>query len=362
MQNVRPLFLLLGALLSPPARAHDADIVHVRVSFGPADGGAISQRLTMTPGTLLLLAPPVDRDGDGHVSSSELTAGAPVIQAGVLNEAPLSVDTTRCEVGVPRLELTEVAVALELRARCPPGLVTQRFRFLSILPRAYQVIVSLPDGGQRFARAEQQVVALTSERAPMSETTAARSLWQWVALGVEHILFGFDHLCFLLGLLLATRGALSVVALVSTFTVAHSLTLAATALQLVALRPPLAAFVEVAIAASLVWVGVENLVSSSRPRRRVALTFGFGLLHGFGFAQVLAGYGLGLGDEVARSLLGFNAGVELGQLAVIAVLTPVLTVVRRRPRLNGWVVRAGSLGVAGAGLFWTVERALAFTG
>jgi hypothetical protein len=113
--------------------------------------------------------------------------------------------------------------------------------------------------------------------------------------------------------------------------------------------------VEAAIAASIVWVAVENLVLREH-RHRALLTFLFGLVHGFGFASVLSGYGLG--DAVVTGLLGFNLGVELGQAAVVAVLLPLVRVLRHWPRVHQPTVRALSLLILTAGGYWLIERAL----
>jgi hypothetical protein len=113
--------------------------------------------------------------------------------------------------------------------------------------------------------------------------------------------------------------------------------------------------VEAAIAVSIIWVAVENLVLREH-RHRALLTFLFGLVHGFGFASVLSGYGLG--DQVVTGLLGFNLGVELGQAAVVAVLLPLVRLVQRRPRVHQPTVRALSLLILAAGGYWLIERAL----
>jgi hypothetical protein len=147
---------------------------------------------------------------------------------------------------------------------------------------------------------------------------------------VEHIFQGYDHIAFLFGLLLVVgarrprEGAREVLAIVTSFTVAHSLTLVGSALGWFALSPRV---VEPANALSIAFVAVENLLPRE-PRGRWALTFGFGLVHGFGFAGVLQELGLPARGLVP-SLLAFNVGVELGQLAVVLVALPVLAALSR---------------------------------
>jgi hydrogenase/urease accessory protein HupE len=184
----------------------------------------------------------------------------------------------------------------------------------------------------------------------------------FVVSGVEHILIGPDHLLFLLGLLLLGGSLWRLATIVTAFTLGHSVTLSLAALDLVRVSPSL---VEPAIALSIVVVGVDNLLVR---RRRVAepqlgtvdlrpwLAVAFGLIHGFGFAAVLREVGLPPG-ALGWSLAAFNVGVELGQLAVVAVAVALLAAVRRYDVV--WAERlvvAGSVGVIAAGSYWFAER------
>jgi len=143
--------------------------------------------------------------------------------------------------------------------------------------------------------------------------------------------------------------------MVTAFTLAHSLTLGAAALGFVALDAERTRWVEAAIAASIIYVAVENLVLREH-RHRALVTFLFGLVHGFGFASVLSGYGLG--RSVATGPLGFNLGVELGQALVVLALLPLVRLVQRRPALNAWSVRGVSAGLVLVGSYWLLERTL----
>jgi hydrogenase/urease accessory protein HupE len=180
------------------------------------------------------------------------------------------------------------------------------------------------------------------------------SWFSFVLLGIEHILTGYDHLCFLLALLLVARCFRDVLGVITTFTVAHSLTLAAAALKLVSLSP---AIVEPLIATSIIYVGVENLILRRQPRHRLALVFGFGLIHGLGFASALAERLPGIsGLAIIPPLLSFNLGVEAGQLAVAAVLVPVIGLLRCRANYPSLLQPALSCLIAGFGLFWFAQR------
>lgn len=194
----------------------------------------------------------------------------------------------------------------------------------------------------------------TTAPATAGKTGTAASWFSFITLGVEHILTGFDHLCFLLALLLVAPRLRDVLGVVTTFTVAHSLTLAAAALGMVSLS---SAIVEPLIAASIVYVGLENLFLRRQPRSRLPVVFGFGLIHGLGFASGLAERLPGVtGFAVVPPLLGFNFGVELGQLAVAALLVPLIVVCRHRPDFFVRLQPACSFLIAGAGLLWLLQR------
>jgi len=183
----------------------------------------------------------------------------------------------------------------------------------------------------------------------------------FVVSGVEHILIGPDHLLFLLGLLLLGGSLWRLATIVTAFTLGHSVTLSLAALDLVRVAP---ALVEPAIALSIVVVGVDNLLVRRRAADPLSGTFdlrpwlaaAFGLIHGFGFAAVLREIGLPPG-ALGWSLAAFNVGVELGQLAVVAVAVALLAAVRRyNVVLAERCVVVGSVGVIAAGVYWFSQR------
>jgi hydrogenase/urease accessory protein HupE len=171
--------------------------------------------------------------------------------------------------------------------------------------------------------------------------------------GIRHILLGPDHLLFLIGLLLLGGTIGRLLFIVTGFTVAHSITLSLAALNLV--NPP-AKIIEPAIALSIIYVGVDNLMMRKGRDLRPWIALAFGLIHGFGFANVLREMDLP-SQALGWSLLSFNIGVELGQLMVVIVAALVLAAIRsRHPHAGRWVTVAGSVAVIVAGGFWFVER------
>jgi hydrogenase/urease accessory protein HupE len=175
----------------------------------------------------------------------------------------------------------------------------------------------------------------------------------FVALGVRHILGGYDHLLFLAALLLGVRRLRHVVQTITAFTVAHSLTLALAVLGFVDVS---SAVVEPAIAASIVFVGLENLYRRQIDARW-KITFAFGLVHGLGFAGALQDLGIGgRGIEIIQTLASFNVGVEVGQIGVALLLWPLAQRLYSGQAMGLRLAPACSVAVVVAGAYWLVER------
>jgi hypothetical protein len=172
--------------------------------------------------------------------------------------------------------------------------------------------------------------------------------------GIKHILEGADHIAFLLAILLPVRRLRDLVKVVTAFTVAHSITLTVAATGMASISPRI---VEPAIALSIVIAAVENLHSSGAGTRlRMLYAFGFGLIHGFGFAGSLAESGLPA-YALWPAVLAFNTGVEIGQLLIVGLLAPLAVMMQaRRPVLRAAVVRYASVAIVIVGLAWSVER------
>jgi hydrogenase/urease accessory protein HupE len=199
---------------------------------------------------------------------------------------------------------------------------------------------------------------LTTENDSMTvdfENLEPNTSWtRFLPLGIEHIIFGFDHLLFLLALLLAVKTFSEIVKIVSSFTVAHSITLSLATLNIIKISTIL---IEPLIALSIVFVGLENIFRKEI-KDRWMVTYFFGLIHGFGFASALQEVGIGKGFGVIEPLLSFNLGVEIGQIAVVLLALPLLWKLQKHQFFSTRFVPMGSVLVVLAGLYWLVERIL----
>ena len=212
--------------------------------------------------------------------------------------------------------------------------------------------------GQKLLRPDDSAFELPiTDEAEAPGTAPLPSFGRFLRLGVEHILTGTDHLLFLVGLLVVCRRMQTVAIVVTCFTVAHSVTLALAALNLVSLPSRV---VEPLIAATIVLIGLENLYRGQEPLgrwpARWLAAFGFGLIHGLGFASALKALGLGSHEtSLIPPLLAFNLGVELGQLSMAALLLAALWGLRRTGKLPR-LPQLTSLVIAVIGLVWFVQR------
>lgn len=191
---------------------------------------------------------------------------------------------------------------------------------------------------------------------PIVQKSRLEIAWQYLTLGYTHIMpKGLDHILFVLGLFLLSTRWKPLLVQVTSFTVAHSITLGLTMYGVVSLSPSI---VEPLIAASIVYVAIENVFTSDLHAWRPFVVFGFGLLHGMGFAGVLKEVGLPR-SEFLTGLITFNVGVELGQLSVIGLAFLVVGWWRKNAVLyRGRVVVPASLAIAATGLYWTVARVM----
>ncbi|MFZ5445994.1 MAG: HupE/UreJ family protein, partial [Myxococcota bacterium] len=260
-----------------------------------------------------------------------------------------------------------VYASVPLRARCPAPVTELEvgYRLLFELDAQHRGLVSVSsEGGGNWT-------AFTSNRRAQRLTFTSVSRGQQTGLafrqGVHHIAIGWDHLCFLFALLLPSvlrregrqwvpreglrATLLDVTKVVTAFTAAHSITLGLAAFGVVT---PNAQWVEVTIALSVALAAFNNLVPFV-PDTRWSLAFSLGLMHGFGFVSAIQDLGAD-GATLGLSVLGFNLGVEAGQLAIVAVFVPLAWLLRARPAYVRVVLPLGSALILGVALFWTSQR------
>ena len=175
-------------------------------------------------------------------------------------------------------------------------------------------------------------------------------IFSFLQLGIKHILTGYDHILFLVALLVIGLSTREAIKIITSFTVAHSITLLLAAMQLITLNSK---FVESVIALSICYVALENLLAK-QVNYRWLVTFCFGLIHGFGFAGVLQEYITGKSDLVL-SVVSFNVGVEVGQMIIFLIMLPILHLMRKKLAARKITVVA-SISIFILGFIWLVER------
>jgi hydrogenase/urease accessory protein HupE len=264
-----------------------------------------------------------------------------------------------CTATTPRRELVNGSVVATSTVTCTAPLAGQKIGLSGLDATFTDALARIAPLGRPV-----QAARLTPD-APMTEVAtrpvSAQVAKTYFILGVEHILAGYDHLLFVVSLVLLIVGGWQVAKTVTAFTVAHSITLIATSLHLISVpRQP----VEICIALSIVFLAVEIVKAKpDEPRlsQRIpwAVAFAFGLLHGFGFAGALAEIGLPEG-EVPMALLTFNLGVEAGQLVIVGAGLLFLSAMRRFVPTKLPQARVMlSYGIGSIAAFWFIERALA---
>ncbi len=355
--------LLLGPLLAPPASAHDAGLARIAVTAAdqPAVGLQLDGRIA---DIVQILGLPEKVPLPPRVFEAALPGALPTWLAVEADGAPcpLTLDSWgRLDALALRLQVTAACPAIprDLTVRWPaaghPGL---RWAALVVIDGQETAVPLVLDRGL------EDVTVRVGDPPPIGET-----LWTFGLLGAEHIAIGWDHLAFLLALVLGCGRLRRLLAVVTSFTVAHSLTLALGATGLVELppllvEPVIALSIAVAAALALYRLRAGTLDHPGRPDAAVdggpwaliAICFGFGLIHGFGFAGLLADM-LPAGGDRLWPLLGFNLGVEVGQVALVALAFPALVAIGRRGAARR-VFGALLAGLVALGLAVTVLRVI----
>ncbi|MGD9831202.1 MAG: HupE/UreJ family protein [Piscinibacter sp.] len=369
--KLRHLLALALGCLAGAAQAHKSSDAYLRWQV---DGTRIEQRVDIALRDLdreLVL----DADGDGQLRWGEVRSRWSEIERLADAAIAMRADERDCPVtsrGTPLLdEHTDGRYAvLRLQRDCAAavGSLTVSYRLFAKSDADHRGIARLDAGGST-----QQAVLVPGEATQRfslgSKEHSPRSFAGFVAEGMHHIAIGLDHILFLATLLIvavwrrdgrgwapretARSACAETLRLVTAFTAAHSITLGLAASGVLA--PP-SRWVESLIAASVLLAALDNLRPFLRAPRWMMVSL-FGLVHGFGFAGPLQDLGLAQG-QLMLPLLGFNLGVELGQLALVALLLPAAIALRRAPLYRRALVPGMSAAVALLALVWTLERSL----
>lgn len=348
--------LVAMSIASPPAvSAHKMNTSYTNIVFGV---DTLKVRVRFDDNDMIKIG--LDQDGDGLLFYEEMEAG--IDQALSFAEQNLN------------LHINGQAVILQRgRGDITPdnkGNMFANLYFGAPLNTAVEeldVQVNWPEQfaddhknlGKILLPGQPLVQAIFSATAPKQTFVVAKSktLWQQVyefmVLGIEHIFLGYDHVMFLLALIIVGGRFANLVKIISAFTIAHSITLCLAALEIVSLPSQ---WVEAGIALSIAYVAVENFWLK-RADHRWMLTFAFGLVHGFGFANVLRDLGLPTRGLVA-SLFSFNIGVEIGQIIIVAIVFPLTLWLNRQAYHRKFVLVVSTI-IGLFGLAWFIERVFA---
>jgi hypothetical protein len=368
----RLFLMLLGFLLSTlfiasAAHAHKPSDSYLTLSV---NGNVISGQWDIALRDLDF-AIGLDSDGDAAVTWGEVRAKQNDIDAYAMARLELGTAGQRCPARITEHLIDDhtdgAYIVLRFQTQCASAVETLQAR--------YSLFFDIDPQHKGLLRLEYQGASspgvFTPEKAAQEFSMAQPGSWsqflEYGRQGVWHIWIGFDHILFLLSLLLpavvyrkgtnweavgAFRPAFfNVLKIVTAFTVAHSITLSLATLEVISLPSRL---VESTIAASVVLAALNNIFPVFR-ERRWAMAFVFGLIHGFGFASVLSDLGLPA-NALALALVGFNLGVEVGQLAIVAVFLPIAYFLRHTGLYRKGVLIGGSLVIALLALAWLLER------
>ena len=319
------------------------------------------------------LAVGADANHDGRITWGELRASEPLLGRYLEQHLGFAAQGQACELRLQALKVNDrvdgTYAWLPFVAECPVAVrqLSIRYTLLQDIDPSHRGLLTLVGG----SFAQSGVLGGKNERAAFAVYAPSkwRAFTEYLQAGIWHIWSGIDHLLFLVSLLLpavllrrqgrwepvprAQPAFISILKVVTAFTLAHSITLSLAALDIVRLPSRLT---ESVIAASIIVAALNNifpLVTESRAR----IAFAFGLLHGFGFASVLADMGLPHGARVL-SLLAFNLGIETGQLAVVVTVMPLVYALRSSAFYRRAVLPWGSAAIASLALVWLVQRAL----
>jgi hydrogenase/urease accessory protein HupE len=357
--------LLLLAIVSaspPPARAHQFDVTTARIVVNADRTVDVDVTMKGADADRVAHTHVVD-DATGLVRADALAATAAAIGAYVsANAVVLQENGESCDPDQPAVTPDGDGVDVRVRWSCTSQTGKLRYRstvLLDVSKAARQVVLMGPgtDPTQDLLDASRREIRLAETARPSRGEVFQR----YIGAGIEHIFLGYDHIAFLVAVVLWARRLWPVVKVVTSFTIAHSITLSLAVLDIV--RIP-SAIIEPAIAASIVYVALENFLSR-RVDKRWRDTFVFGLIHGFGFASALQEFGLPR-DALALALGAFNIGVEIGQVAIVFLIFPVLLAFDRvlapgevsntAPSRRAIAVYPISAAITALATFWFLSR------
>jgi hypothetical protein len=358
MKRLIGIAVALLALVSN-ASAHSASTAYLHVESAGA-ATALQLRIALRDLDALL---DLDADADGRLTWGEVSDRARAIEQLVQTGIVLQADDRPCALATqpPQfVRLDELGYA-QIDAQAPCGAARLTYRIFAGIDPSHRVLLTRAGAASPAALAPGASMALAQADAPLDGSAAL------LADGAAHILGGLDHVLFLVGLLLPAvlerragrwvartdlrRALLAIVWIATAFTVAHSLTLGLASFGIVRIPPSV---IEPLIAATVLAAALNNIFPLVT-RGLAWVAFAFGLIHGFGFAEVLVPLQLPA-LELARALLAFNLGVEAGQLAIIALLFAALAALRHWPAYPRWVLQGGSAALALIACGWIVER------
>ncbi|WP_339766579.1 HupE/UreJ family protein [uncultured Paraglaciecola sp.] len=368
--KIRSLFIFLGfmiSLVSLPITAHQLSTGYIIADLGQSGRITGEWQLGLTDLELVL---GLDADLNGELTWGEVTNRRADIASYLAEHMHISRGQAACTTqfqGLERLEdhADAVYAVTDFSAQCPlTGTLSIDYSAIFDKDDSHEVVVNISD------KDNTQSFVLSQSQRHIKVDLADGSGWitfkEFVHQGIIHILIGTDHILFLLALLLPCvlirkdgywqcnpelKKVLSTtIWIVSAFTLAHSVTLTATAIGWIV---PSSRWVEFGIAVSVLFAALNNV----KPLilRLGWLTFGFGLLHGMGFAGVLGELGLPA-DQKLLSIVAFNLGVEIGQLAIVLVALPVLIMLGKTVLYRRWLMPVASIGIALVALNWVFER------
>ena len=357
------------ALFGSTAHAHATSTAYLEVDAGSPGAPVLQWRIALRDLDALLA---LDADSDSQLTWAEVADRAPEIVALAASRINVKSGSSACALRFdsPRyVRLVEVGYAqLDGTAACgADSPLALDYRLFEGIDLSHRVLISEQGASQPRIVAPGETVNLSAAGA---SADAPSGFLGFLRTGIAHISGGFDHLLFLLTLLLPSvlrrqhetntsrwvaqdqlrRALIAVIWIVTAFTIAHSITLALASFGLIRIPTrviePLIALTILATALNNVWPVVT--------RRLAAVAFAFGLIHGIGFAEVLAPLSLPRGD-LALALLGFNLGVEIGQITIVAVAFLVLATLHRWSGYPRWILTFGSALIALVAVFWLIE-------